>query len=123
MISSELVLAIHEAVLSSEAGLKGKADTAKLESALSRIDNWQQYADTQDIFEIAALYAVAIAKAHAFPDGNKRTALITMLAYLDLQGVSIPPDTGLDDTMVAVAAGQIDFKTLARHLQKLATEY
>lgn len=120
MIGVELVIAIHEAVLSSEAGLQGKPDTGKLESALSRIGNWQQYADTQDIFEIAALYAVAIAKAHAFPDGNKRTAMITMLAYLDLQGVSIPPDTGLDDIMVAVAAGETDFKALAQHLQTLS---
>ncbi|MDO5059157.1 MAG: type II toxin-antitoxin system death-on-curing family toxin [Neisseria sp.] len=121
MISVELVPAIHETILSSEAGLQGVPDAAKLEGALSRIDSWQQYADTQDIFEIAALYAVAIAKAHAFPDGNKRTALVTMLVYLDLQGISIPPDTGLDDTMVAVAAGLMDFEALALHLQELAT--
>ncbi len=122
MITLELVLAVHDAILDSEAGLKGSADTGRLESALSRIDNWQQYADTQDIFEIAALYAVAIAKAHAFPDGNKRTAMVTMLSYLDLQGVSIAVNCGLDDIMVAVAAGYIGFKELACLLAELQIE-
>lgn len=118
MITLELVLAIHQAILETEPGLKGSVDLGKLDGALSRIDNWMHYENTDNIFDIAALYAVAIAKAHAFPDGNKRTAMVTMLTYLDLQGIEIEPDHGLDDTMVEVAAGGMDFKQLAQHLQK-----
>ncbi|WP_249960854.1 type II toxin-antitoxin system death-on-curing family toxin [Histophilus somni] len=119
MITVELVLAIHQAILETEPGLKGTVDVSKLESALSRIDNWMLYEKIDNIFDIAALYAVAIARAHAFPDGNKRTAMVTMLIYLDLQGIEIKPNHGLDDTMVEVATGTMDFKQLAQHLQKL----
>lgn len=119
MITLELVLAIHQTILETEPGLKGLPNIGKLESALARIDNWMLYENTDNIFDIAALYAVAIAKAHAFPDGNKRTAMVTMLTYLDLQGIEIEPNHGLDDTMVAVASGKIDFKQLAQHLQNL----
>ncbi|HHF1669770.1 TPA: type II toxin-antitoxin system death-on-curing family toxin [Haemophilus influenzae] len=119
MISVELVLAIHQTILENEPGLKGQADVGKLESALARIDNWMLYENTDNIFDIAALYAIAIAKAHAFPDGNKRTAMVTMLTYLDLQGISIQPDHGLDDTMVEVASGELNFLQLSQHLQQL----
>ena len=122
MIDSGLVALIHQTVLADEAGLKGHADMARLEGALSRIANWRQYEDLQNIYEIAALYAQAIAKAHAFPDGNKRTALLTMLTYLDLQGISIVPDQGLDDLMVDLAAGKIDFRQLAGMLQAMDNE-
>ena len=122
MIDSGLVALIHQTVLADEAGLKGYADMARLEGALSRIANWRQYEDLQNIYEIAALYAQAIAKAHAFPDGNKRTALLTMLTYLDLQGISIVPDQGLDDLMVDLAAGKIDFRQLAGMLQAMDNE-
>ena len=122
MIDSGLVALIHQTVLADEAGLKGHADMARLEGALSRIANWRQYEDLQNIYEIAALYAQAIAKAHAFPDGNKRTALLTMLTYLDLQGISIVPDQGLDDLMVDLAAGKIDFRQLAEILQAMDNE-
>lgn len=119
MISLELVLAIHNTLLEHEPGLKGFPDIGKLDSALARIDNWMLYENTDNIFDIASLYAVAIAKAHAFPDGNKRTAMVTMLTYLDLQGVSIQPDQGLDDIMVDVASGKVDFLTLAQYLRDL----
>ncbi|MBE7395154.1 type II toxin-antitoxin system death-on-curing family toxin [Pasteurella multocida] len=119
MITVELVLAIHQTILENEPGLKGVADIGRLDSALARIDNWMLYENTDNIFDIAALYAVAIAKAHAFPDSNKRTAMVTMLTYLDLQGIEIPPNHGLDDTMVDVASGKLNFLQLSQHLQQL----
>lgn len=122
MIDGGLAALIRQTVLADEAGLKGHADMARPEGALSRIANRQQYEDLQNICEIAALYAQAIAKAHAFPDGNKRTALLTMLTYLDLQGISIAADQGLDDLMVDLAAGKTDFKQLAEILRRLDKE-
>ncbi|AEC18398.1 type II toxin-antitoxin system death-on-curing family toxin [Gallibacterium anatis] len=122
MIDIELVLAIHDTILNEEPGLKGRPDRGKLESALARIDNWMLYENTENIFDIAALYAVAIAKSHAFPDGNKRTALVTMLTYLDLQGVEVPANHHLDDVMVEVAAGERDFISLSHYLQKITKE-
>ena len=45
-----------------------------------------------------------------------------MLTYLDLQGISIVPDQGLDDLMVDLAAGKIDFRQLAEMLQAMDNE-
>lgn len=119
MIDVELVLAIHDAILRDGPGLRGAADVGRLDGALSRIDNWQAYQHIEDIFDVAALYAEAIAKAHAFPDGNKRTAMVTMLIYLDLQGIQIYADHGLDDVIVDVASGAMSCEELSQHLQTL----
>ena len=118
MIDLELVLSIHEQILSVKQGLKGGADLGKLESALNRITHWQLYENTENIFDIASLYAVAIAKAHAFSDGNKRTAMVTMLSYLKMQGVIIKENQGLDDVMVLVASSKMSMSELSEFLQK-----
>ncbi|MBR5941434.1 MAG: type II toxin-antitoxin system death-on-curing family toxin [Neisseriaceae bacterium] len=118
MIDLQIVLSIHERILSVEMGFKGSVDIGKLESAINRITHWQLYENTDNIFDIAALYAIAIAKAHAFSDGNKRTAMVTMLSYLETQGVVIQEDTGLDDIMVAVADSQISLEELSLFLQE-----
>lgn len=119
MIDIDFVIAIHDEILSNEKGLKGIASVERLESCLSRIDNQMLYEPLDNIYLIGAFYAVALAKAHAFNDGNKRTALVVMLTYLDMQGVNIAPDSGLDDLMVDVASSSIDYIELATILQDL----
>lgn len=69
----------------------------------NRID----YDGLDDIFDIAAMYAVAIARGHVFSDANKRTALVTALTYLSLQGVEIPRELFLEELRVWVADGRI----------------
>lgn len=81
------------------------------------------YDPLDNIFEIASFYAVAIAKAHAFADGNKRTAMVVMLSYLAIQGVDIQADNGLDDVMVAVASGEIGREQLAQILMENIQEW
>ena len=64
MITVDLVLSIQDEILREGPGLKGAADKEKLESALARIDNWKHYQQIENVFDLAALYAEAIAKAH-----------------------------------------------------------
>ena len=49
--------------------------------------------------DLAAAYAFGVVKAHAFVDGNKRTALVTALTFLRLNGYGFRPETreGLED--------------------------
>lgn len=107
MMSTEWVCEVHDAILKTTSGFKGNVDTNRLNSALSRIDQRMAYDNLSDVFDVAALYAVSIAKAHAFADGNKRTALVTMLVFLDMHGIEVPPGHGLDDLMVTVAASEV----------------
>lgn len=123
MIDVDFVIAIHDEILAQEKGLKGYTNHQALASSLERIDNQMLYDPLDNIFEIASFYAVAIAKAHTFADGNKRTAMVVMLSYLAIQGVDIQADNGLDDVMVAVASGEIGREQLAQILMENIQEW
>ena len=59
------------------------------------------------------MYAVAIARGHVFNDANKRTALVTALTYLALQGIELSREPFLEEIMVWVAEGVLDVEELA----------
>ena len=55
-------------------------------------------------------------------DGNKRTALVAALVFLEMNGVAIEdPDERLYQTMMDVAAGRIDKPGLAALFRALQT--
>ncbi|CAG4889826.1 type II toxin-antitoxin system death-on-curing family toxin [Paraburkholderia saeva] len=117
MLDAAFVLQIHDEILRDEPGLAGFAG---LESALTRIDNWATYADLNDVFGTASMYAVAIARGHIFNDANKRTALVAALTYLKLQEINVERDARLEDFMVEVAQGIIDVQEFANILAGIA---
>jgi death-on-curing protein len=88
-ISKRSVLALHEEQLAEHGGSDGIRDETLLDSALAKPHNVLAYADDPDIFRLAASYAFGIARNHAFVDGNKRTAMVVSLAFLDLNGWDI----------------------------------
>lgn len=58
----------------------------------------------QDIFEMAAAYAFHIAENQPFLDGNKRTALVSALAFRDLNGfIILDPDRKLYSALIDIA--------------------
>lgn len=122
MIDAATVIAIHDAILASEPGLHGGHGDGPLEGAIGRVDHAMHYAGLDDIFEIAALYAVAISRGHCFNDANKRTALVTALTYLATQGVDIDRTPALEDLMVDVAEGKTNAADLADILYALADD-
>jgi death-on-curing protein len=91
----ERVIEINILILSTERGMKGAADVAKLQGALGRIDHAIVYDGLDDVFEIAAKYAASIAVAHALSDANKRTGLAVALEYLSLNDFELIQDNDL----------------------------
>lgn len=79
------VLRIHEDQLARHGGASGVRDPGQLESALFRPQTGY-YADL--IAEAAALWE-SLSQNHPFIDGNKRTALSSMLMFLNLNGLDI----------------------------------
>jgi death-on-curing protein len=79
------VLRIHEDQLARHGGGSGVRDPGQLESALFRPQTGY-YADR--IAEAAALWE-SLSQNHPFIDGNKRTALSSMLMFLNLNGLDI----------------------------------
>lgn len=120
LLTADLVEAIHDEVLN-PGELPGRALNKSLESALARVDNRIAYGMTGDIFEIAALYAMAISQGHCFNDANKRTAHQSMDAFLDLNGVQITWSAEeVGQKIIALAQGLIDDGDLAEWLRDMA---
>jgi death-on-curing protein len=88
-ISKKAVLAMHSLQLAEHGGSEGIRDETLLDAALAKPLNVFAYPDQPDIFRLAASYAFGIARNHAFVDGNKRTALVASLIFLERNGWEI----------------------------------
>ena len=121
-INSTFVIAVHDEILRQAGVGREGCHLDKLESVLSRIDQQMYYNQVDDLYEIAAWYGIAISKGHAFVDGNKRTGLAVMLTFLEIQGVSIQDNTGLDDLMVDIVESQDDHEILAQKVSDFLYE-
>jgi len=101
------VLAIHDRQITRHGGAPGLRDRAVLEMGCARAMNLAAYTDAS-LAEIAAAYAFGISKAHAFVDGNKRSAFVTALTFLRLNDYAFrpPPAEGVR-IMEDIAAGQV----------------
>jgi death on curing protein len=120
LLSAELVDALHDAALNS-GELPGRARDKSLDAALARVDNRLAYGMINDVFDLAAAYAVAIARGHCFNDGNKRTAFRAMNAALALNGITIAWNTvEIGQTIIRCAQGLMEDGDLADWLRAKA---
>ena len=87
-LTRDLLLAIHDEQIAEHGGAPGVRDYTLLESGLARPLNHARYGDP-DLAELAALYALAIARNHPFVDGNKRTAFVALETFLILNGLEL----------------------------------
>ena len=84
-ITLEDALTIHQQTIAEFGGLDGLRDMGALQSALAYPKNMAAYNIT-DLAELAAGYLFALAKNHAFADGNKRTAWVVVRLFIKLNG-------------------------------------
>ena len=117
-IDSTVVEAIHDEQLAEHGGLAGIRDIGLLASALSRPLNLA--ADGQpDLAACAAAYACGIARNHPFLDGNKRTAFVVMVVFLELNAHSFEASEAESVVvMLGVADGSIDEDALASWIRR-----
>ena len=106
-LSRQFILAIHDEQLAEHGGAIGIRDGGLLESALARPLNRAGYGEP-DMAELAALYAIAIARNHPFVDGNKRTAFVALFTFLGLNGMVFePPEVDATMAVLGLAAGEL----------------
>jgi len=91
-IEIDVTLAYHNAQIAEHGGTEGLRDEGLLLSALGRPQNLNAYGEDVDLAALAASYAFGIAKNHPFLDGNKRTALVVSVAFLNLNGFDFDVD-------------------------------
>lgn len=105
---------LHREAVSRFGGSPGVRDIGLLESALDRPRNLLAHGETPSIFELAAAYATGIVKNHPFLDGNKRTGLLSVRAFLFVNDwLFEPTQTDQVHMMVGLAAGMIDERAVA----------
>jgi death-on-curing protein len=87
-----------------------------LESALARPVAYAHYEDA-DLALQAAVLAHGIAEGQQFIDGNKRTALVAMLTFLEINGVEVDAsDPELADWIISFSAGATT-EDVAKHIR------
>ncbi|PZX18268.1 death-on-curing protein [Palleronia aestuarii] len=101
------IRAIHDRMISRHGGTPGLRDVALLEMGCARPLNLWAYG-APDLCEMAAAYAFGIAKAHAFIDGNKRTAFQAAFVFLYTNGQDFhAPDADVVRMMEGLAEGTV----------------
>ena len=100
-------MALHDQAIQEFGGLAGLRSADLLASAVLTP---QQSAFAEDAYptipEKAGAYAASLSENQRFMDGNKRTAALTMLVFLDLNGYELQQS---DDEIAAM------FEELAQH--------
>jgi death-on-curing protein len=113
-ITYDQELAIHSRQLRRFGGAAGLRDEGLLQSVLERPVNKWRY-EQAGLTELAAAYAFGLAKNHAFADGNKRIAFMSMMVFLRKNGVRFAPDQAQATKIIlALAAGEVSEQSLAR---------
>jgi len=116
-ITYDQAIAIHSRQLRRFGGAPGLRDEGMLRSALERPVNKWRY-EQSDLPERAAAYAYGLAKNHAFVDGNKRIAFMSMMIFLARNGVSFEPDAAQSTSIIlSLAAGEISEQSLSRWIR------
>ncbi len=116
-ITYEQVIAVHSRQLRRFGGAPGLRDEGMLRSALERPVNKWQY-EQAELPVLATAYAFGLAKNHAFVDGNKRIAFMTMVAFLRKNGIQFAPDQAVATRMFfALAAGEVSEESLTRWIR------
>jgi len=101
------VLELHALIIGATAAEASDQmrNRAGLESALARPETYAHYQDA-DLALQATVLAHGIAEGQQFIDGNKRTALITMLVFLEINGWRIEAsDPELADWILSFSRG------------------
>jgi death-on-curing protein len=116
-ITYEQAIAIHSRQLRRFGGAPGLRDEGLLRSALERPANKWHY-EQSELAELAAAYAFGLAKNHAFVDGNKRIAFMTMAVFLRKNSVRFAPDQAhATSIMIGLAAGEVSEESLVRWIK------
>jgi death-on-curing protein len=111
-VDKQLLVTLHDESLTMHGGASGIRDEGLLDSALNRAPNLALYGKP-DIAELAAAYGFGLAKNHAYVDGNKRVAFLSVGLFLGLNGYKLKAtQVEATLTMLAVAGGdmnEVDF--------------
>ena len=105
-LSAETVIAIHNELIAETGGLDGMWDENRLDASINSpfhtFGGQYLYPTLQ---AMAAHLAFSLIKNHPFLDGNKRIGILSMMVFLDINGL---PVMCTDDELVTLGLGLAD---------------
>lgn len=109
----------HHRQLREHGGAHGTRDESAIESALARPRDRWRYDPKASLADLAAAYAFGLARNHGYVDGNKRVALVAMVAFLDRNGWELTAtNPAAHQTILGVAAGTVTEADLAQWIER-----
>ncbi|MBI2339412.1 MAG: type II toxin-antitoxin system death-on-curing family toxin [Deltaproteobacteria bacterium] len=119
-LTAEEILALHEISINEFGGSRGIRDVGLLESAAYQprqgFGGVELYPEIRDK---ASALGYSISENQPFIDGNKRTAALSMLVFLDINGYQVSvPRGAIHQIMVKVANKRCSRQELADWLKK-----
>lgn len=125
--SFETIIEAHEIILELYGGLKGIPRPELIETAVRRPEFYMAYDGRCDVHLVAAVVLDTIACQHPFADGNKRTALLTMLLLYNLNGVKLSytlhSNAEFEELVLWVARDEPEIKETRLKLKRLVTKF
>ena len=116
----QLLITLHDESLATHGGSSGIRDEGLLDSALNRAANLALYGNP-DFADLAAAYGLGLAKNHAFVDGNKRAAFLSVGLFLGSNGYKLKAtQVEATLTMLALAAGDMEETAIAAWIRSHA---
>lgn len=120
ILTKEEVLRLHEILLDKTGGLPCVRDIGMLELAvlncMQTFDGKELYAT---VIEKSARTAFSLCKNHPFNDGNKRTAILTMLVMLRLNDINLEySQEELINLGLGIADGSIGYENIVEWMQQ-----
>jgi death-on-curing protein len=101
------IIALNKKIIAEYGGIYGLRERNLAEMCVDSVIN-NYYYKKPDLIELSVIYAFSIVQNHPFLDGNKRTALMSMLIFLDLNGIETNfPAKELEDNIVKIATKEI----------------
>jgi death-on-curing protein len=118
-ITLEQVLVLHAYVLADTSGGEGLRDIGRLEAALA---SQSQVVFGAELYPTLSQKAAAMIRGiisdHPFVDANKRTAMLTGLTYLKLNGLELRlTNQELEDFAVRVAVEHLSVSDISNWLE------
>lgn len=121
-LEPEEVTELHDEAVQAFGGSLGLRDHGGLISAVHAPRNHWYYTGG-DLFDLAAVLLIHLARNHPFLDGNKRAALASALVFLDAHGETLRADVDrMEELTLLAAQGKMDADSLAAAFRGLRTE-
>ena len=120
-LNKQIVLAIHSQQIVEHGGSPGLLNPGLLELSLASPLNIYNYEEHPSVFDLAAAYGFSLVKNHAFFDGNKRVAFMSMFVFLKINGFRLEaPEEEATLFMLNLAESKESQESLTQWLEKFS---